>query len=181
MKKKIFIILTILAFVLFGSGITYSVFTSKIDGVTTDQKLAKFVFNAESLDHLELSLVDLKPSDVEEYSFSVTNSKDSISSDVTLDYQLTLTTLHIMPLTIELYKTVDNNPTLIMTCDESYTRNTANELVCNSTTQELVYSTSSVDDYTIKVTFPNTYKDSTYANLIDYIDVEIKSWQKVTE
>ena len=84
-----------------------------------------------------------------------------------------------MPLTIELYKIVDDTEQLIMTCDEKYNRNTENELLCNAAIQSMEYNQEILDDYKIKVTFPTTYNTEEYANLVDYIDVEIQSWQKI--
>ena len=36
-----------------------------------------------------------------------------------------------------------------------------------------------MDNYKLKLEFPDTYSSEEYANLVDFIDIEIKSWQKV--
>ena len=179
MKVKILIGMFLLATLLFGTGITYSIFYS--DGIlqTTNQKIAKFVFNAEKLDHLELELTDLHPGTVEEYAFQVSNNASSVISNVTLEYEIMIKTYHFIPLTIELYKITDENEERIMTCDETYTRNSENEVVCNSPIQQMEYDKEVLDNYKIKVTFPTMYNTEEYADLVDYIDVEIKSWQKL--
>ena len=46
MKYKVLIVLFALALLLFGSGITYSIFYSEAGGIV-DQKIAKFVFDAQ--------------------------------------------------------------------------------------------------------------------------------------
>lgn len=176
MKVKMMIILSIIVLLLFTSGITYSIFKSDVNA-TANQKIAKFVFDAQELDSLELSLSNIYPGDVKEYNFSVTNSNESKVSNVTLNYQIIIKTYHFMPITIELYKGEDTVP--IMTCDETYTRNSENELVCNSDTQEMTYNNNYLDDYQIKVTFPSDYNSENYKNLVDFIEVEINSWQKV--
>ena len=66
-----------------------------------------------------------------------------------------------------------------MTCDETYSRNTNNELVCNTEVFELSHENESTDNYSIKITFYEQYNDLSYSNLIDYLDVEIRSYQKV--
>ena len=66
-----------------------------------------------------------------------------------------------------------------MTCDETKNRNDNNELVCKTPIQELIYEEESEDNYQLKVTFDNNYNTEEYANLIDYINIEIKSYQKV--
>lgn len=175
MKYKILISLFVTMFFIFGIGITYSCFTYDAQISTVDQKIAKFIFDTESLDRLELPLVNLAPGQSEEYDFSISNSSDEKLSDVSILYQLTILTPHFSPLIIELYK----DDELFLTCDESYSRNDNNELVCNSSIQELSYDDESVDNYTLKITFDGLYSDESYSNLIDYINIEVKSYQKV--
>lgn len=175
MKYKILIVLFILMFIVFGSGITYSYFNSSTTFNSVNQKIAGFVFDAETLDRLELPLMDLTPGASEEYEFSVSNTSSNKTSDVTILYQLTLLTPHYTPLIIQLYK----GNTLVMTCDENYSRNSNNELVCNSPQQELTHSNAHTDNYKLKVTFDSRYDGLEYSNLIDYINIEIKSYQKV--
>lgn len=175
MRYKILLSLFIVMFFIFGIGITYSYFSSDTGMTTVDQRLAKFVFDTETLDRLELPLIDLMPGQSEEYSFSVSNASDDNLSDVTIEYQLTILTPHFTPLVIELYK----DDLLVMTCDESYSRNENNELVCNSSVQELSHVNESMDNYKLKVTFDGVYNDESFSNLIDYINIEIKSYQKV--
>ena len=175
MKYKILISLFIVMFFIFGIGITYSYFSSDASLTNVDQKLAKFVFDTETLDRLELPLIDLSPGQSEEYNFSISNASDDKLSDVSIEYQLTILTPHFTPLVIELYKDDD----LVMTCDESYSRNENNELVCNSSVQELSYQDETMDNYKLKVTFDGLYNDESFSNLIVYINIEIKSYQKV--
>ena len=175
MKYKILISLFIVMFFIFGIGITYSYFSSDATLSSVDQRIAKFVFDAETLDRLELPLVDLTPGQTEEYNFSISNGSSDLLSDVTIEYQLTILTPHFTPLIIELYKGED----LILSCDETYSRNENNELVCNSPVQELSYEEENLDNYTLRVTFDGLYSDESFSNLIDYINIEIKSYQKV--
>ena len=73
MKYKILISLFIVMFFIFGIGITYSYFSSDTQLNSVDQRIAKFVFDTETLDRLELPLIDLTPGQSEEYSFSISN------------------------------------------------------------------------------------------------------------
>ena len=175
MKKKI-IIISIAAFlILLIAGATYSYFVSNANMTSTNQHIAKFIFNSDSLDHLEIPLNGLKPGDVKEYEFEVSNNTDHVISDVNINYTLSLLTPHYMPLNIELYK----DDTLLMTCDESYERNNQNELVCETETQELDYHEEVNDSYKLRITFDSNYNSLEYANLIDYLNIEIRSYQKV--
>ena len=173
MKTKVILILFILSIMTFCTGLTYSVFQASTTA-NIDQKIAKFVFDADKLDHLELQVDNMVPGDTQQYLFAVTNTGE-VRSNVTINYQLTIKTFHFMPLVIELYKGED----LIMTCDESYSRNDNNELVCNSLVQEMLNDTEVLDSYKLKITFPSEYNTLEYADLVDFLDIEIKSWQKI--
>lgn len=175
MKYKILISLFVVMFFIFSIGITYSYFNSDAQLNSVDQRIAKFIFDTETLDRLELPLIDLTPGQTEEYNFSIGNGSDELFSDVSVEYQLTILTPHFTPLVIELYK----DDELIMSCDETYSRNDNNELVCNSPVQELSCDEEALDDYTLRVTFDSLYSSDSYSNLIDYINLEVKSYQKV--
>ena len=175
MKYKILLGLFIIAVLICGAGLTYSFFNNGTTYSSTNQNVASFIFDAQELDRLELPLIDLKPGDIKEYNFSVSNTKSNKTSDVTISYQLTILTPHYTPLIIEIYQ----GENVVMTCDETYSRNSNNELVCNSEIFELSHSNQETDNYKLKVSFDSRYNDEVYANLIDYINIEIKSYQKV--
>ena len=79
---------------------------------------------------------------------------------------------------IELYK--DNDKEAVMTCnDKSYSRNSDNILVCNSSVWEMAHKSTETEKFKIKVTFPSEYNSYDYAELVDYIDISISSWQKI--
>jgi len=175
MKYKIFLILFIMVFIVCGSGLTYSYFNSNTSMSSVDQKIASFIFNAEHVDYLEIPLVDLVPGESYEYNFSVTNASDSKISNVSIEYQLVIKTKHFAPLIIELYKGND----LVLVCDEKFSRDSNNDLVCNGPVSELVHSTEGIDEYKLKVTFDSKYNSVEYSSLVDFINIEIKSYQKV--
>lgn len=182
-KYKFLLGLFIMIMLLLSSGITYSIFNSGSTLSTPDQQIAKFVFDTNVVDYIELNLTNINPGDTKEYLFSVSNSQSENLSNITVDYEITVKTYHFMPLTIELYKIdADSNETLIMSCNENYyTRNSSNELICNSPTQIMSFSSEVLDNYKIKVAFPSEYNSEAYANLVDYLDLEISSRQKLEE
>ncbi len=179
-KYKIIIIVLVVALVAFGAGITYSLFRSD-NIITGDQGIAKFIFNAERLDELELPISNLNPGDESVYPFSISNSSSESTSNVTVEYQMTLKTYHFVPLIIELYKIVDEQEQRILTCDETYTRSSTNELLCNTPIEEMTYSSNVLDNYKLKIKFSSEYNSSEYAGLVDYLNIEIRSWQKIDE
>ena len=174
-KLKIIVMLVTSIVLICGSGITYSLFTSSTKAVA-NQKIAKFVFNAAKTDVIELPISNLNPGAKSEYKFQVTNNIDNKRSDVTIKYQMTIKTFHFMPLEINLYK--ENEETPLLTCEES-SRNTDNEVVCNTEVQTMDYKLNATDNYKLVIEFPEEYNDDSYTDLVDYIDIEIKSWQAI--
>ena len=84
-----------------------------------------------------------------------------------------------MPLDIELYKGEDETPLLV--CNETFNRNDNNEIVCTTEIQNMEFSNGITDDYKLNVKFDKKYNSEEYSDLVDSIDIEIKSWQKVGE
>lgn len=179
MKKKIILMLISLTLVVFSSGITYSLFHSGSLMSSHNQNIAKFIFNAEVVSSIELPIVDLNPSETKEYLFSVSNNLAGNISNVTVDYQITIKTYLLVPIVIELYSVENETETLEITCDTKDNRNDKNELVCNTTTKSMLHTAEKKDDYKLKIKFVEGYDDASYANLVDFINLEINSWQKI--
>lgn len=176
MKYRVLIIAILFCLILCFTTITYSLFNSEIFFSINDMEIAEFIFETQRTDHIELDFADLKPGDTKEFNFQVSNTKDNNVTNVTTEYQITIKTFHFMPLLIELYK--DDN--VVMTCDEiKYSRNTDNALVCNSKIWELDHKSTKIEDFKIKVSFPKKYNSQEYTELVDYIDLDISSWQKI--
>lgn len=182
MKYKLLIIISLLVVLALGSGATYSMFFSSTDINVEDQEIASFIFQADKTNHLNLDLVGLKPGDREEYTFSVSNANlSNKTSHVTINYQITVQTFHLMPLNIELYKINNNKEELKLDCNETFSRNEKNQIVCNAPVEELTFNDQDIDNYKLKVTFNEEYNSTDYVDLIDFISLDIKSWQKVKE
>lgn len=175
MKHRVFIILILFSLIICFTGVTYSLFNSKNYLYVGDMEIAEFIFDTKRTDHIELDFTDLKPGDTNLFDFEVTNTKDNVITNVTTEYQITIKTFHFMPLLIELYK--DND--VVMTCNEDYSRNGDNALVCNSLVWEMEHKSTETDKFKIKVTFPQQYNSYDYTELVDYIDIDISSWQKI--
>lgn len=172
MIKKRFKLIAI-TLIVFSLGITYSVFQSSAEIYIEDQNIAKFIFNTKKIDEIDIPISNIKPGENKEYIFSVANSLSGTKSDVSFQYQITIKTYHFAPLEITLYK----NNEIVGICDETYSRNQNNELICNIPIMKLDHIENITDDYKLVVNFPLEYNDSIYADLVDYINLEIKSWQ----
>ena len=115
MKRRVCIILIMFSLIVCFTGVTYSLFNSVNYLYTGKINVAEFIFATKRTDHIQLDFTDLKPGDVNEFEFEVTNTKDNVITNVTTEYQITIKTFHFMPLLIELYK--DND--VVMTCDDA--------------------------------------------------------------
>ena len=177
MKRKVIITLIIIVSILFISGIAYSKFTSNASLAVSNQFLAKFIFEAEETDNISLPLTSLNPGDEVTYNFSVTNNKENKRSNVNIDYEITIETFHFMPLDIKLYK-VGESDELVLNCDETYSRNDENKLICNTMPITLSYEEDRTDNYKLVVSFNEEYNSLEYTNLVDYIDININNYQK---
>lgn len=179
MKRRIITIIFLFILIIMGLGVTFSAFSSE-NTLLVNQEIAAFIFEAKQTDQISLSLGNLKPGDNSNYKFSVSNSKeveDGIDvSGVKISYQITLKTYHFIPLDIKLYKGESEEPLLV--CDETYSRNDSKEIVCTSSIQEMDYANGVTDEYNLNVNFDSKY-GLEYSDLVDFIDIEIKSWQKV--
>lgn len=177
-KIKLNIIVLLLSGIMLvvGSSITFSLFTSTTKFIA-NQKVAKFIFNAEKTDLIELPITNLNPGDEVEYKFQVANNIDSKHSEVTINYYMVIKTYHFMPLDIELYKVEGKDETKLLKCDETYSRNKDNQLLCNIDIQTLTHNESQMDEYKLKIKFPSDFNDEIYTELVDYIDIDINSWQ----
>lgn len=178
-KYKFMIICLSLIMLLFVSGITYSIFNSGADLTTNDVGIAKFIFNSEKTNHIEIPLIDILPGDEKEYAFSVSNNNVETLSNVSIGYQITIKTYHFIPLDIKLYKVTEDEE-LVLSCDEEITNNRSDDNKLIWKTEEVVMDndTPTLDNYLLRVSFPTTFKSSIYSNLVDYLELEIRSWQK---
>ncbi len=177
-KKKLFIIEIIALSLVLIIGVTYSIYTSDIDMASTEVGIAQFVFNSNKTDAIEIPLDTLSPGDLVSHTFKVSNNLESVVSEVTVEYQITLKTVHSIPLTYELIN-VNGVPQTIITCNETNERNEEGLLECKTPVIQMSHTTSKDDNYQLNISFPSVYNDSSYANLVDYIDIEIESWQKI--
>lgn len=175
MRKARIIIMMLLTFSL---GITYSIFQSGADINIDDQDIAKFIFDTKVVDEIEVPIINMIPGSNEEYQFSVTNNYDELLSDVTIKYQIIVNTYHFIPLDIKLYK-IDGEEVLFGECSETYSRSETNELICIMPILSLSHSEEEIDNFSLKISFPEEYNDESFSGLVDFIKLDIKSWQKM--
>ena len=177
--RKVTIIIALIILIL-GIGITYSLFFSGARLASGDQNIAQFVFNSEDTSNISIPLIDLIPGDNKDFFFQVSNTDAGLTSQVTIEYQIIIKTYQLIPLSIKLYRVGPIEDDFLIECsDIGFTRNLNNELICNVPIGEMVYSLNVANDYRLNIEFPTEFNDEMYAGLVDFIDLEIRSWQKI--
>lgn len=176
MKKKSYIIFALITLSIFFTGITYSFFTSSKDG-RGEQDLAKFVFNSEIVNEIDIPLINMQPGSEDNYTFQVKNTFEMQTTDVSVDYKITVKTYHFIPTIINLYK----DDELLFTCDETNERNSDNEIECITDEYYFSYDDNNTHDYNLEVIFDPEFNTSEYMNLVDFLKIELNSYQKTKE
>jgi predicted ribosomally synthesized peptide with SipW-like signal peptide len=173
-RNKIYTILILIIVTFLTVGGTYSYFNSSTK-MSSDPDLAKFVFNSELLTEIDVPILDIYPGAKQEYFFQVQNTDQDQTSDVTVEYVITIKTYHFMPLEIKLYYDEE----VILVCDEEESRNEFNELVCKTTPKEFTYEENVTRDYLLEVTFDELYNTTDYKDIVDFLKIELNSYQKI--
>lgn len=149
-----------------------------------DVAKALYIFEDEKLT-FNLKTDGIVPSAVPyTYKFSVSNFKDSKTSEIDIEYTVTVKTTTNLPINVQIYKldaSANPGPGLVTGAvvkrddDGSYYR-----LYKVPTTYQLLYANKVTDYFQIEITFPEAYKDSmTYENAIENVDVILESKQMI--
>jgi len=184
LKKKIILILILIYILIFGISTSYSMYIDKTEAKVDNLEFAKIIFNNEELDELSLPINNLVPGNSIDYKFKISNNKNGVRSEINIGYYITIETYHIIPTTIKLYST-DENEKLILECNETnFTRNHENKLVCTTSNFNLNYQADNSNSYKLNITFNELNEENKpwneeYSDLIDFIDIKINSWQVV--
>ena len=187
-KRRFLLIMILLVLTLFLAfhllGKAYSSYHTKAK-LNANIERALYIFNQEKMD-FNIDFNQIIPSDEPYvYKFSISNFNNIKSSDVDLDYSLSVKTTTNLPITLELYRNQnhdDNNAVNILTKKE--TKQDSDKAWYNiygPTDKYLMkYNEKTTDIYTLVVNFPKVYaNDTTYADNIEYIGVEITSKQVI--
>lgn len=147
-----------------------------------DVDKALYIFEDEKLE-FNLKTEGIVPSSVPyTYKFSVSNFKDTKTSEIDIEYTVTVKTTTNLPISVQVFK-LDSNanpgPSLVTGAvvkqdeDNSYYR-----VYKVPTTYEMLFTDRVTDYFQISITFPESYKNSmTYENAIENVDVILESKQ----
>ena len=163
-------------------GKAYSRYESNAD-VIAEANVAFFLIDQGTYES-SISLDGLTPSLTPfYYDFYVANYKDDKRTNTTLDYIITFETTTNLPLTYEIVRneTFDGNYTNIIT--NSSVRQDENDVFykvfTNNNTYRFTHTSNQVDRYTLKVIFPESYKDypDLYQGAVELFSIIINATQ----
>ncbi len=176
MKGRMILLGMLACLAVLSVGITYSFYSS--DGrVSGEVRLASFVIGTEELTEISFPLSDLLPGKSVVHNFSVTNEVNGKLSEVSIEYEIILKTQLLIPLTYKL-SNITSTEELLFTCDNTVVRDAENIVVCKSDPITMAEGAIDIDNFKLEILFPGIYSDVMYAGLVDYVDIEINSWQK---
>lgn len=174
--KLIFILFLILVLIISLSIIsTYSRYRSKTSSDTT-LGVAFYVTNV-SYQVKTIQLSDIEPDDTEhEYTFTVANNENGTRTETNLTYDVTLKITTNLPLKYDLQmngaEAIDSDE-IKKDDDGTYFR------YIKTKSQEFGYGKDQENEYKIIITFPKEYKDVKYQDIIEAIEIQVESKQKI--
>lgn len=164
------------------SNITYTRYESNVD-VSANANVAFFVVDQGTYENT-ISITGLTPSaDPKYYRFFVTNYKDNKRANVDLEYTIKFETTTNLPLQYEIIRnqTYESEHTSIIS--SSNVRQDDNDVYYNvfisDDTRTFLHSRNEIDEYILKVVFPESYKYSpdSYQGAVEMFSIIINASQ----
>ena len=163
-------------------GRSYTRYESDVD-LSANANVAFFVINQGTYES-SISISDLLPSPTPVYyTFYVANYKDGKRTNVDLNYTIKFETTTNLPLQYEVIRNQSFSGTHTNIIESSTVRQDDNDVFYKVFTNDDTYSFShtvnQVDEYTIKIVFPESYKDypDLYQGVIELFSVIINASQ----
>ena len=168
MKKYVVLVLFIVTLALFSSmlfGDTFAKYVSSFSGDGIVE--VAFPVIVDSYNEIAIPLSEMKPGDVFNYPFYVTNQEYSTSSitEVELNYYFEIDYSDNLPITFELFK--DGIETNVLDSN-----NRSNTYVFN-------HSVAQYDSYNLRINWDSSYDDFEWRNLIDEVTLRLYSYQSI--
>lgn len=158
-KSKVHILIVLILITSgFSAFFTYSKYFSSVKYESGGKVAIPIISNKDD----EL-LFTIKPGEIHEYEFGVSNQIDDITSEVTMKYRLKLEALNNLPLEYELY-TFDNN-----------ILGDSNILDSNNATQKFdmpIQKTEIINKYKLIIKWKEDEKNYLYSKETEYIKIE---------
>ncbi len=173
--KKIHIILLCLLLVLFLIRFTYSRYQTQTN--SNGELDIAFYLLKEDYKTMNIKLDSMQPrTDAYIYNFKISNTDGTNRAETNLTYDLSISTTTNLPLTYELYM---NNVNAITSNDIAADSDGTYFRTIKTATQEMDFNADTTNIYTLKIYFPLDYKTINYQDIIDEIEIQVSSKQKI--
>lgn len=163
-SKRITIIIVAIFLLVAGLSYTYSRFTSSIEDESVIAT-ALFLNTSNLSETLSVSLDDMTPGMTKSYTFAVKNFDETRRNEVALTYDIKVIKSDNIPVSVTLYK------------------NGVEENILNSEltslNNEMGFIVNQTDTYVLNIVWDITDNGYEYSDLVDYLDVDINSKQKI--
>lgn len=159
---------------------------SKYESSGIGQMNSNIAFYLLSADYLteKIKLSDLTPSDSPYvYTFTVGNKKDSETSEVDIEYVLSIVTTTNLPLRYELYENsnyLDDDAVNLITSGNTVVEKDIDGTYFQTFTfnkEELYFSNPTINTYTLLVYFDKINNDSKYQDVVEGVRIIVDSKQ----
>ena len=180
--SKINILIIVLLLLIKILPVTLSKYQSSGTG-NIDSNIAFYLLSADYLTQ-NIKLTDLVPSDSPYvYTFTIGNEKDDTTSEVDIEYVLSIITTTNLPLRYELYKNSDYqsaDAVNLITNDNTVIEPDSDGTIFQTFTfgkEELYYTTPTTNTYTLLVYFDKINNDAKYQDIVEGLRINIDSKQ----
>lgn len=180
--SKINILIIVLLLLIKILPVTLSKYQSSGTG-NIDSNIAFYLLSADYLTQ-NIKLTDLVPSDSPYvYTFTIANEKDDTTSEVDIEYVLSIITTTNLPLRYELYKNSDYqsaDAVNLITNGNTVIEPDSDGTIFQTFTfnkEELYYTTPTTNTYTLLVYFDKINNDAKYQDIVEGLRINIDSKQ----
>jgi hypothetical protein len=183
-RKKLIIKLIILFFcivlIYFIVKNTFSRFQSDADVVA---KLdAAFYIVDEDYQTMTINLDSIVPrDDPYVYNFSISNTDGTNRAEVNLEYDLKIVTTTNLPLEYVLYKNGNTQTNIINNRTIEPDEYGTYFLTLDTDTEEFEFTKDETNTYRLEIYFAPTYKDISYQDIIEGIEIQVNSKQIISQ
>lgn len=146
---------------------------------SADVDLAYYLFREESISQ-DLKLESILPRVAPyEYTFLVANHDDTDRTETAIDYVIIIKTTTNLPLNFKVYDTEDLTHDLVSETETETDDDGTYFKYIHVTGGSFGYSADEQVIYKLQIEFPQQYNQAEYEGIIEYIQITVKSSQKI--
>lgn len=173
-KLKIEVCIFVVLLVLLVFLIPYTLSRFKTEARSTAEvDIAFFVAN-DQYTHQDINLYDMEPGSENDYTFSVSNTKDGNRTEVNLTYYVEIVSTTNLPLDFDLYLTNSGIDVPFISEEEIESDDDGTFFkVIKTPSRTFDYSSDYLDSYKLHVKFPSEYVNYKYQDVAENIEIRV--------